>query len=214
MSLQAILEQIQQASAAQVQEVLAQAEREVEAELAEARARSEQVYQAAYRQALAPEAAQSARIINQAHFEAECLVGQARERLVEQVLERVREQLSHMRGSDQYPEVLRRILYELLPGGNGLRSIKQNIVIEADPRDRDLLEGFLREKAIDIPVEYSLSCWGGLCAHSPDGTVRMINTLESRLERALPFLKQRLSAGFELRLSGEKEKVPFKDGGL
>lgn len=214
MSLQAILEQIQQAGAAQVQEVLAQAEREVEAALTEARARSEQVHQAAYRQALAPETAQSARISNQAHFEAECLVGKARERLVEQVLERVRQQLSNFRASDRYPDVLLRILYELLPGDNGLRSMKHNVVIEADPRDRDLLERLFREKAMDVPVEYSLSCWGGLCAHSPDGTVRMINTLESRLERALPFLKQRLAAGFDLQLSGEKEKVPFKDGGL
>lgn len=214
MSLEAILEQIQQAGDAQVQEILAQAKQEVMRALAEARAKSEQEYQATYRQALAPEAAQSARISNQARFEAECLVGQARERLVEQVLGRVREQLSNLRGSDLYPEVLLRILYELLPGENGLHNLAHNLIIEADPRDRDLLERLLREKAIDVPVEYNLSCWGGLCTHSPDGTVRMINTLESRLERALLFLKQRLAASFDFQPSSEKEKVSFKDGGL
>lgn len=214
MSLQAILEQIRQAALAQAQEIRDQAEQEAEAALAEARARAEQVYQTAYRQALAPEAAQSARIRNQARFEAECLVGRAREQLVNQALERVRGQLAAMRSSGKYPEVLRRILYELLPGDNGLHDLSHILILEADPRDRDLLEHLLKEKVLDVQVDYSLSCWGGLCARSPDGTVRMINTLEARLERALPYLKRRLPAVFDPQLAGEQEKVLSKDGGL
>jgi len=213
-SLQGILEQIQQAGDAQVQEIRTLAEREAEAILAEARARSEQAYQAAYRLAIAPESGSCARIRNQARFEADCLVGQARERLVDMVLQQVREQLRGIRGTEAYPDALRRILLEVMPGENGLHKIEQRIVLEADPRDREVLEALLKEKGLVVQVDYSLSCWGGLNAHSPDGTVRLINTLESRLEKALPFLKQQLSASFE-RMPGTKhEKVAIKNVGL
>jgi vacuolar-type H+-ATPase subunit E/Vma4 len=42
-----------------------------------------------------------------------------------------------------------------------------------------------------------LNTWGGLIAASADGRVVVINTLEARLEQALPFLRRHLAAYFE-----------------
>jgi len=210
-SLQAILEQIRRAGNEQVSEVLAQAEQEAETVLAEAQARARQQYQAAYRQALAPEAGASARIINQTRFEVDCLAGQAREQFVDQVLQQARSQLSAVRGTEGYLAVLRQTLQDVLPAENGQYSVNQQIVLEADPRDRDALEALLAEKGLAVQVDYCLSCWGGLNAHSPDGSIRLINTLESRLERALPYLKQQLLAGLERRPAGEQEKVSLEN---
>lgn len=209
MSLQAILERIRAAGDTQVQEIRGQSEREIQSILVEAQAEAEQIYQAAYRQALEPEAGASARILNQARFEAICLLGKARESLVEAALAEVYQQLQEIRLCPNYPAVLRGILSEMLPGGDSVHKMGDRFILEADPRDRELLEGILGESQ-EIQVEYSLRCWGGLIGRSPDGTVRLVNTLESRLEQALPYIKQQMVARFEQDKTALAEDLPLE----
>lgn len=197
MGLQAILERIRNTGEAQVQEIRTQSERDVQAILSEAQAEAQQEYQAAYRQGVEPEAGACARILNQARFEAVCLAGQARESLVEAALVEVYRQLQEARSRPDYPVVLRQMLLEVLPGQNGLHSVEDRLILEADVRDREILERLLREANLPTPVEYCLHSWGGLIARSPDGTTRLVNTLEARLEQVLLYLKQQMVARFE-----------------
>jgi vacuolar-type H+-ATPase subunit E/Vma4 len=46
-------------------------------------------------------------------------------------------------------------------------------------------------------VSYELECNGGLIAGSIDGQIVVINTVETRLERAIPSLRRNLAALFE-----------------
>jgi vacuolar-type H+-ATPase subunit E/Vma4 len=92
-------------------------------------------------------------------------------------------------------------LTELASGGAG------NARLLADPRDRSLLKSILDDLKLDLPVNYELNCWGGLIAKSEDGRVVVINTFESRLERATAFLRRHLAALFEEEQSTVKDVI-------
>jgi vacuolar-type H+-ATPase subunit E/Vma4 len=67
------------------------------------------------------------------------------------------------------------------------------------------LKNILDDLKLDLPVSYELNCWGGLIAKSGDGRVVVINTFESRLERATAFLRRYLAALFEEEQSEAKQ---------
>lgn len=208
MSLQAILDRIQAAGEAQAAEIRQKAEQEAQAILREAREQAEAAYQAAYREATASVETERARILNQARFDALCLTGKAYEEMVEAALAGVSAQLAEYRGCADYPALLERILEELLPGKDGSKPLEERIILEADPRDQELLETILRRRGLALRVDYRLSCWGGLNAYAPDGAFRLVNTLESRLEQALPYLRQQLMAWFAQETAGEAAPQP------
>lgn len=194
MGLPAILEKIRAAGLGQVEEIRLKAEDENRALLAEAQAAAEQIYQAAYRQAAGPAQGECARIINRAHFEAVCILGDARARLVEAALEQAAARVETARQSAGYPLVLRGILDEILQRQEG----GTLLILEADPQDRAALQALLAELRLKNPVDYCLECQGGINARSPDGAVHLVNTLEARFERAVPYLTQRLMAWCDL----------------
>jgi vacuolar-type H+-ATPase subunit E/Vma4 len=55
----------------------------------------------------------------------------------------------------------------------------------------------VNELDLDLQVVSSLQGWGGVVVTSGDGRIVVNNTLESRLERATPFLRQDLMAFIE-----------------
>jgi len=79
--------------------------------------------------------------------------------------------------------------------------------IQADPQDRDLIEATIAKTGLDLKVDYVLDSWGGVIVQSHDQRVVVVNTLEARLERALPYLRRYLSAHFE-KSNTEKEFSP------
>jgi vacuolar-type H+-ATPase subunit E/Vma4 len=197
MSLEAILEAIRDAGDAQVGEIEARTRTQVYEILANARVESEEVEEEAYNTAVAPAAKERARIIHRARLEAIRVVGEAREALVDMTLERTRGVLAGLRTDRQYPEVLCRLLEEALAELRSSLEHQAIIHLEADRRDRALLESLLKHLDVDIEVSYIKECWGGLVARSEDGRVVVDNLLETRLERAIPFLRQYLAAWYE-----------------
>jgi vacuolar-type H+-ATPase subunit E/Vma4 len=197
MSLEAILEAIRDAGDAQVGEIEARTHTQVYEILANARVETEEVEEDAYNTAIAPAAKERARIIHRARLEAIRVVGEAREALVDMTLERTRGVLAGLRTDRQYPEVLCRLLEEALAELRSSLEHQAIIHLEADRRDRALLESLLKHLDVDIEVSYIKECWGGLVARSEDGRVVVDNLLETRLERAIPFLRQYLAAWYE-----------------
>lgn len=201
MSLEAILDQIRADGHAQIQQILQQAECEAQAILEQARQEAGGIYQAAYQTALQPSAGECARVLNQARFEARCLLGEVREDYITTVMKRLYQRLEQARASTDYVEAMRCYLVEVLPRGNGQVPLSERVLLQADPRDKNLFEGLLREDSQGIDIDYVLQCWGGLIAVSNDGTTRMINTLETRLESAAPFLRKELANRFERQIA-------------
>jgi V/A-type H+-transporting ATPase subunit E len=205
MGLHALLEAIRASGEEQVQEIREQARQEVEEILAKARPQAEDIRERACLSEMEPAIKERARVIHRARLEALRAIGEVRESLVDAALEQTHGRLSGIRGDAVYPQVLRMLLQESLeelesergqPAVLGSGRATQ-VRLEADPRDRSTLESLLSDVGLALPVSYSLDTWGGLVAKSEDGRVVVINTLESRLERATPYLRRYLAALFE-----------------
>ena len=195
MSLQSILARIRASGDAQVAEIERNARSRLGAIFAQAKMEARQVEEDASEAASIPAIAERARILHRARLESLRIVGDVREDLVDTAIARTGERLAAIRTDPSYPDVfrilLREALAELASGGT------DKVQLVADPRDKALLEKILAESKLDLSVSYELNCWGGLIAKSADGRVVVINTFESRLERATAFLRHHLVALFE-----------------
>lgn len=196
MGLQAILERIQAAGDAQVQVIEQEAQARAGAILAQAYIEAEQIEADARAESSAPAGAERARILHRARLDALHILGEVREELVDTASARTRERLASLRSDPSYPEVLRSLAEEALAGLAASEGTDHSRV-QADPRDMALLQSILQGLKIDVPVQYDLNTWGGLIASSADGRVVVTNTLERRLEQAMPFLRRHLAAYFE-----------------
>jgi len=197
MSLETILAAIRAAGDAQVSEIEAGARTQIYEIMATARLEAEDLEEDACNNAVAPASKERARIIHRARLESMRIVGGAREELIEKTLERTRGVLAGLRTDRAYPDVLCRLLEEAMAELQSSVGEGVQVKIEADPKDFDLLERMLRHMVLELRVSYTLDGWGGLVARSEDGRVMVSNILETRLERALPFLRQYLAALFE-----------------
>lgn len=107
-------------------------------------------------------------------------------------LEASRVALSAVRDRLDYPEILRCLIME------ALGELDAPPVMLVDPKDEVLAQVALvavREHPtgdhLPLPerVDATFSTWGGLEARTSDGQITVLNTLESRLERAEPSLR-------------------------
>jgi len=201
MSLHAILEAILDSGAQQVAEIEAGAYKRAHEILASARMEASQIEQDACALARSPAFRERARILHRARMEALQIFGNAREALVDRALDQIRGRLAGMRTDRLYPAVLHFLTSEALAELESSEIETGMAVLEADRRDRLALESILREMGLKIPVNYTLTCWGGVTARSEDSRIVVINTLETRLERAAPYLRRYLAACFEDQLS-------------
>ena len=203
MGLHAILEAIRVEGEARIGEIGNRAYTQAHEILTNAQHEAERLKEQACMVALEPVSHERARLIHRARLEAMQITGEIRKELVDAALEQVRGRLANLRTDACYPDVMRQILLEALKELNsseqeeGTIQPREKISLEASPEDRALIEGLLQELELDLVVSYSLHCWGGLVAKSENGRIVVINTLEARLERAIPFLRRYLAALFE-----------------
>lgn len=197
MSLEAILAAIRASGEKQVEEIEQRARDEAAAVLADAHREAQKARREAREQAVLPAYRERARIIHRARLDRLRTVGDAREAAIDAALERVRRSLAQLRADPGYPAILRRLVKQALSELQGSLEDITRARLEVDPRDEELMERILRELDLSLCVTYRLDCWGGLIARSEDGRIVVINTLESRLERASPFLRRYLAALFE-----------------
>ena len=208
MGLQAILEAIATAGeieANKIQEHAAIQAREI---LANAMYEGDQARQEACAATSAPANRERAKILHDARLEALQIIGNIREELTEIALKKIRQELKDVRARADYPHLLQQWIAEVLSDLtvidpiavesvlNGKESNCQ-VLIEADPRDRILIESIIEGFKLDPEIRYTLDCWGGIIARTTDDRIIAINTVESRLERALLSLRRSLADFFE-----------------
>ena len=196
-SLLAILEVIRTSGQDQVRTIEERAYRQVHEMRVNARMDAEQIADETCSATAAPAIRDRARILHHARLEALQITGNVREALVDTALNQTRGHLEGLRTDAAYPTVLQRITQEALDELAVSLEKPGQARLEADPRDRELLESILSGIGLNLEVSYSLNCWGGLIAKSQDNRVVVINTLEARLERATPYLRRYLAALFE-----------------
>lgn len=197
MGLQAIVEAIRKAGEAQVLEIERQAHSQAGQILNSARMQADTISERACAEIVAPAARERARIIHRARLEALRQLGHAREELVDAALDQVRGRLAGLRGDNSYPLVLRNLTDEALSALNVSANNTASIALQVDPRDRVIIEAHLQQLGLDVVLDCDMECWGGVIARSEDNRVVVINTLESRIEKATPYLRRYLAALFE-----------------
>jgi vacuolar-type H+-ATPase subunit E/Vma4 len=200
-SLEAILAQIRKEGQAQVDQLIDLAECDSKSIIQQARQESAAVYDTAYQEAFKRSTGESARLLNQARFEAKCLLGRAREDFIAAVLEEVHQRLEQARNTEEYAQAMRRYLLEIISNSNGRYPMVERLRLQADPRDRLLLNSLLKDEGLVIEVDYVLECWGGMSAVTNDRKLRLVNTLEARLESAVSVLSNGLAKQFEEQTS-------------
>jgi len=197
MSLEAILASIESSGEAEIDRLRGEAESRAQPILEAAERRAAIVREEARRAALRPAAAERARRLHQAKLEALRTIGEVRQRLVETMLLETRRRLADLRADPDYALILRRLIAEAI-GALGEAELRSGcVVLEIDPRDERHICHILNELGINLEVVSSLHGWGGVVVTSGDGRIVVNNTLEARLERATPFLRQDLVAFIE-----------------
>lgn len=197
MSLEALVAHILSEGEASAAETITRAEAQAAQIMAEARREADRIFAEAERTAAQNLPAELGRLRNQARFSALCISSQARDELVQQVVDGVTNRLAHIRADSGYPALLGSLLDELIPYHNNAKAPGEGWILEADPMDQPLIARLMSERGMAIPVDYCLDCWGGLNARAEDGSVTVLNTLESRLSRAATYLRQQLAAWVE-----------------
>jgi V/A-type H+-transporting ATPase subunit E len=197
MSLQVILDSIRAAGEAQLREMDLRKSAEIREILADADLQAHEIQEEARETAALPAGRERARIIHRARLDGLHNLGNVREALIDTTLDQTRGRLANLRADSTYPQVLRQFTEEALAEVSGSLEEAAKARLDADPRDQDLVVKILSDLGLTLPVNYNLECWGGLIAQSEDGRVVVINTLEARLERAIPYLRRYLAALYE-----------------
>ncbi len=197
MSLEVILAAIESSGEAELDGLRREAESRARQTLEAAERKAAIVREEARRTALWPAPSERARCLHQAKLEALRTVGEIRARLVETTLAETRRRLSELRADPDYPLILRRLIAEAIKALGEAELRSGRVVLEIDPRDERHIDPTLNELGINLQVVASLQSWGGAVVTSGDGRVIVNNTLESRLQRATPFLRQDLVAFIE-----------------
>ena len=197
MSLQAILDVIRAAGDAKLHELARSSDTQVREILANASEVAQKIGEEACAKAAAPADRERARILHRANLESLRLLGNVREELVTAALDQTRGRLANARNEHFYPAVLRRLVEETLTEFDEQDQETGQIELRVDLHDQALISRILSDMGLTLPIHYDVSCWGGLTAQSKDGKIVVVNTLEARLQRALPYLRRFLAAGYE-----------------
>lgn len=194
MTAQAILKAIEASGEAALAQLRAEAEERVRDILTEAETAALTRKESARRATLLPLAGERARLLHQANAEALRLVGLARQQLVEAVLTETRSHLARLRTASGYACLLRNLVVEAMTALGAEEVAAHPPILEADARDAPLLHEILDQLHLEWSISSTLESWGGVIVLSSDGRISVTNTLEARLERALPLLRRDLGA--------------------
>ena len=195
--MEAVLAAIRASGEDQVREIETAAQAEVQNATAQNQAENQRLRQEAKGAAETLGAAERARTLSQARLEAQRVINDVRDELIDAALDEALKSLTRMRKDPLYEDLLRQLTEETLNQITGSMQDGEVPQFEVDPRDRALFKRILSNLKLKLNVNYDLNCFGGMSARSEDGRVVVINTLDARLARATPYLRRRLGALFD-----------------
>ena len=135
---------------------------------------------------------------HRASIEALQLIENAERELLHVLLAGLQEKLGSLRSQPtKYKMVLQEIVHEAVDQLRLLLPVEGNFRVLADPQDQPFLEDILYDYPQLASPEYTISTWGGVIVTNQTGTVLIDNSLEKRLENALPVLTREMLDRFE-----------------
>ncbi|MCL4554923.1 MAG: V-type ATP synthase subunit E family protein [Actinobacteria bacterium] len=125
----------------------------------------------------------SARRVNVVRLDAQKRMGSVKEEIVTRVFSSSREKLSEIRRADGYPELFRALLEE------AVTDMSEPPEVLVDPADEELALKTLADIGAQGSVRAEISTMGGVVVSYADGRIVRRNTIEDRLEKAIPYIK-------------------------
>lgn len=192
MSVDSLLDAIRTEGESRVHTIEVETRIRVEDTIAKAQADAQRLQDEARASMIASANRERARRLQSARLDAVKIKGEVYEELITDMLQNVRQYLSQVRATNAYSSILRQLVQEALQELDKSLRGNETVLLEADPRDRQALGEILQELDRDLYVNDTLNTLGGVIASSEDGRVTVLNTLESRLARAIPHLRSNL----------------------
>jgi vacuolar-type H+-ATPase subunit E/Vma4 len=201
MSIEDILQALDEQCREECRAIFNRAQEEAGRILEKAREEAEEIRRNRLARIRAEAESEATSLLYSARLRAKNAVIGARERVAERALEEAGKHLKDLRSRGDYPAVLEGLLRE------AVASLGEEAVVHVDPRDRELVEKILRGEGSGFKVVPDLDTAGGVVVTDPEERVKVINTVEERLNRA----REKLRIPVYGILFGEGEKA--KTGG-
>ncbi|MGH2606879.1 MAG: V-type ATP synthase subunit E, partial [Anaerolineales bacterium] len=139
------------------------------------------------------------RTLSQAILEARRRTDEARQEWIVEVLHRATDRLRAIRADPRYPRFLQAWITEaigVLTADGGVTTLlarDEAFEVEVDPRDLPAASKVLGAQPTRARLVAGHETDGGVILRTADGAVVVVNTIDSRLERAAPEVRRRLA---------------------
>ena len=187
MSIEDILQALDDECREECREIFHRAEQEARQIMERAQAEAEAIRRARLEKMEAEARSESISMLYSARLKAKNAVISAKERIAEEALREAEKRLEGLRERPDYPAVLEGLVKE------GLTRVSGRVVVHVDPADRELADGIMRRLGLDYKLKDDISTLGGAVVADAAERVKIINTVEERLNRAREKLRMQVS---------------------
>jgi V/A-type H+-transporting ATPase subunit E len=186
--------EIEKCSGEEIDAVLERARRQSDEILREAKRKAEQIRSESLEDAEQRAEIEKTRALYRAKSEVKNLINAEKNAVYQESFSQAFKRLEEARKNPEYGAVFRKLLLDALSEVDS-----QNPVIHIDQRDEELCRNVLSTLGVNASVISDLDSMGGVEVTSPEGSVSVSNTIESRLEKSKSLLKPEIFS----RLYGE-----------
>ncbi len=189
MSLEAVLASIRQQAEEEAGNIEADAETRAERIRAEASEKAERIRQETRRSTEETARQEELRLEREADFEVRKVRQEAALEIVDRAAERARDRLDNVRDHPAYEEILHRLAQEALGAlQESLQGGEQGTIV-VNASDEPILARLKSDLGWDFDIHAEDDGMWGVIARSADQRVVVDNRLDSRLEQALPGIR-------------------------
>ena len=187
MSIEDILQALDDQCREECQEIFNRAEGEAKQVLDKAQTEAEAIRQARLAKVQAEAQSETTSMLYSARLKSKNAVISAKEQIAEKALTAAEEQLHGLRSRQDNPAILEELIKE------GLTRISGKVVVHVDPADEAAADTVMRKLGLEYELRTGIQTVGGVIVSDADGRVRIINTVEERLNRAREKLRMYVS---------------------
>ena len=112
----------------------------------------------------------------------------AREALLEEAFAAAKTELGRLREKSEYSRYLAWLTHEVVD------ELGHELCIVVDACDESLMRRIAADLGVRARIEHGLHTAGGLEASTADGCIRVVNTIEARLQRSQHFLRREIAS--------------------
>ncbi|MDP3980700.1 MAG: V-type ATP synthase subunit E [Chlamydiota bacterium] len=122
---------------------------------------------------------EEARKISEARLQSNRLVLESKQNVLDGIFHQVQIKLAELKQTSEYPSILENLIREVC------QSLQDNTTIQVSTDDLSLAKTIIAKQKLKAVLQSNDSIHSGLIATSSDGKLKIINTLETRLLRAI-----------------------------